>query len=94
MLASAEGLNLGASKTVLFLEMGWSPKLHEQCEGRIKGLRQKGRGRKGLHAVYLVGHNTIDIEIAAMLEAKRKVADMAMGDKVKMDFNFFVGLVK
>lgn len=94
MVAAAEGINLGASKSVVFIEQGWSPKLHEQCEGRIKGLRQKGRGRKGLHSIYLVGINTIDVEIAAMLEAKRQVADTAMGDVVKMDFNFFADLVK
>ena len=94
MIAASEGLNLGVSKAVLFLEQGWSPKIHEQCEGRIKGLRQAGRDRKFIHSYYLVGYDTIDIEIAAMLEAKRKVADAAMGDTVKLDFNFFVDLVK
>ena len=94
MIAASEGLNLGASKSVLFLEQGWSPKIHEQCEGRIKGLRQKGRDRKFTHSYYLVGHDTIDVEIAVMLEAKRQVADTAMGDVVKLDFNFFAGLVK
>lgn len=94
MIAAAEGLNLGASKAVLFLEQGWSPKLHEQCEGRIKGLRQAGRDRKLIYSYYLVGYDTIDVEIAAMLEAKRNVADTAMGDTVKLDFNFFSNLVK
>ena len=94
MLAASEGLNLGVSKAVLFLEQGWTPKIHEQCEGRIKGLRQMGRDRKFIHSYYLVGYDTIDVEISAMLEAKRKVADTAMGDTVKLDFNFFSGLVK
>ena len=94
MIAASEGLNLGVSKAVLFLEQGWSPKIHEQCEGRIKGLRQKGRDRNFIHSYYLVGYDTIDVEIAAMLEAKRNVADTAMGDTVKLDFNFFANLVK
>lgn len=94
MIAASEGLNLGVSKSVLFLEQGWSPKIHEQCEGRIKGLRQKGRNRNFIHSYYLVGYDTIDVEIAAMLEAKRQVADTAMGDTVKLDFNFFTNLVK
>ena len=94
MIAASEGLNLGVSKAVLFLEQGWSPKIHEQCEGRIKGLRQKGRNRNFIHSYYLVGYDTIDVEIAAMLEAKRNVADTAMGDTVKLDFNFFTNLVK
>ena len=94
MIAASEGLNLGASKAVLFMEQGWSPKLHEQCEGRIRGLRQAGRDRKLIYSYYLVGYDTIDIEIAAMLEAKRKVGDTAMGDDVKLDFDFFSKLVK
>lgn len=94
MIAASEGLNLGASKAVLFLEQGWTPKIHEQCEGRIKGLRQVGRDRKLIYSYYLVGYDTIDVEIAAMLEAKCNVADTAMGDKVKLDFNFFSNLVK
>ena len=94
MIAASEGLNLGVSKAVLFLEQGWSPKLHEQCEGRIKGLRQAGRDRKLIYSYYLVGYDTIDIEISAMLEAKRSVGDKAMGDTVKLDFNFFRTLVK
>ena len=94
MIAASEGLNLGVSKAVLFLEQGWSPKLHEQCEGRIKGLRQAGRDRKLIYSYYLVGYDTIDMEISAMLEAKRKVGDMAMGDTVKLNFNFFSSLVK
>ncbi len=92
--AASEGLNLGISKTVVTLELDWSPKTHEQCEGRIKGLRQIGRGRKTTHSYYLLGIDTIDIEISAMLEAKRKVIDTAMGDDVKLDFDFLAGLVK
>jgi SNF2 family DNA or RNA helicase len=76
------------------LEFDWSPKTHEQCEGRIKGLRQMGRGRKITHSYYLVGIDTIDIEIINMIESKRKVIDTAMDDKVKLDFDFLVNLVK
>jgi len=94
MIAVSEAINLGVSKSVLFIELGWSPKLHEQCEGRIKGLRQSGRGRKTTHAYYLIGIDTIDVEIAAMLEAKREIADTAMDDEVRMNFDFFKNLVK
>lgn len=94
MIAASEGLNFGVSKAVLFLEQGWSPKLHEQCEGRIKGLRQAGRDRKLIYSYYIVGYDTIDMEISAMLESKRKAGDMAMGDTVKLNFNFFSSLVK
>jgi SWI/SNF-related matrix-associated actin-dependent regulator 1 of chromatin subfamily A len=94
MKAASEGLNLGISKTVVHLEFDWSPKTHEQCEGRIKGLRQMGRGRAKTHSIYIVGLETIDIEIIDMLETKRKVIDTAMSDDTKMDFDFFVDLVK
>ncbi|MHA1138537.1 MAG: SNF2-related protein [Candidatus Thorarchaeota archaeon] len=94
MKAASEGLNLGISKTVVHLEFDWSPKTHEQCEGRIKGLRQMGRGRTTTHSIYIVGLDTIDIEIINMLEAKRDVIDIAMGDNVNLDFDFFANLVK
>ena len=92
--SAGEGLNMGISKTVMHLEFDWSPKTHEQCEGRIKGLRQIGRGRKTTHSYYLVGIDTIDIEIIAMLEAKRKVIDVALDDSTKLDFDFLANLVK
>ena len=94
MKAASEGLNLGISKTVVHLEFDWSPKTHEQCEGRIKGLRQMGRGRTKTHSIYIVGLDTIDIEIIDMLESKRKVIDTALGDETKLDFDFLAGLVK
>lgn len=92
--AASEGLNLGVAKTVVHLELDWSPKVHEQCEGRIKGLRQMGRGRTTTHSIYILGIDTIDVEISAMLESKRKVIDAAMGDSTKLDFDFLAGLVK
>jgi SWI/SNF-related matrix-associated actin-dependent regulator 1 of chromatin subfamily A len=92
--AASEGLNLGISKTVVHLEFDWSPKTHEQCEGRIKGLRQIGRGRKTIRSVYIFGIDTIDVEIIAMLESKRKVIDVAMGNEVKLDFDFLADLVR
>lgn len=94
MKAASEGLNLGISKTVVHLEFDWSPKTHEQCEGRIKGLRQMGRGRTTTHSIYIIGIDTIDIEIIDMLESKRKVIDTAMDDDVKLDFDFLADLVK
>lgn len=92
--AMSEGINLGVSKTVLTLEFDWSPKTHEQCEGRIKGLRQMGRGRKFTRSYYLAGIDTVDIEIINMLESKRKVIDGVMDDDTKLDFDFLAGLVK
>ena len=92
--AAGEALNMGISKTVVTLEFDWSPKSHEQAEGRIKGLRQMGRGRTTTHSYYLVGINTIDIDIIDMLESKRKVIDVAMDDPTKLDFDFLANLVK
>ena len=92
--AAGEGLNLGISKAILTLEFDWSPKSHEQAEGRIKGLRQLGRGRTTTHSIYILGIDTIDVEISAMLEAKRKVIDIAMDDDVKLDFDFLADLVR
>ncbi len=53
-----------------------------------------GRGRTTTHSYYLVGINTIDIDIIDMLESKRKVIDVAMDDPTKLDFDFLANLVK
>jgi SNF2 family DNA or RNA helicase len=93
--AAGEGINLGAAQTVIFMEFEWTPASHEQAEGRLKGLRQKGRGRKHTYAYYFMGTKTIDEEIAAMLENKRQVINGVIGaKKQKMNFNFLTGLVK
>lgn len=93
--AAGEGINLGAAQTVAFIEFEWTPAAHEQAEGRLKGLRQAGRGRKHTYAYYFVAERTIDEEIITMLENKRQVVNGVVGvvDQ-KLDFNFLVGLVK
>lgn len=93
--AAGEGINLGAAQTVCFIEFEWAPATHEQAEGRLKGLRQKGRGRKHTYAYYFAAERTIDEEIIKMLENKRQVVNGVVGvvDQ-KLDFNFLTGLVK
>ena len=93
--AAGEGISLGISKTIIFVEFDWTPAVHEQAEGRLKGLRQKDRRRKNTFAYYLVADKTIDEEIIKMLEAKREVVNGVVGAvDQKMNFNFLTGLVK
>ncbi len=93
--AAGEGISLGISKIILFTEFDWTPAVHEQAEGRLKGLRQKGRGRTSTFAYYFVGDKTIDEEIIRMLENKRQVVSGAVGAvDQKLDFNFLTNLVK
>jgi SNF2 family DNA or RNA helicase len=64
-------------------------------DGRLKGLRQAGRGRKHTYAYYFVAERTIDEEIIKMLENKRQVVNGIIGAvDQKLDFNFLVGLIK
>ncbi len=76
--ACGQGLNLHASSTVLFLEMGWSPGEHDQAEDRVLRI---GQTADKMNSYFMVGYKTIDIDIFNMIENKRKVLARVMDGK-------------
>jgi len=68
--ACGEGLNLFASSTVLFLEMGWNPGEHDQAEDRVLRI---GQTSDKMNSYFMVGYKTVDMDIFNMIENKRKV---------------------
>lgn len=69
--AMGEGLDLFAASHVAFVELGWSPKDMLQAEDRLHRIGQKD----SVMVHYLVAENTIEDEIAAIIEKKVQLSD-------------------
>jgi SWI/SNF-related matrix-associated actin-dependent regulator 1 of chromatin subfamily A len=83
--AAGVGITLTAASDVAFLELGWTPALHDQAEDRCHRIGQKN----AVNVVYLLAEKTIDAQIAAMLEQKRDVIDRITEDDNTLSFELF-----
>jgi len=83
--AAGVGITLTAAADVAFLELGWTPALHEQAEDRCHRIGQKN----AVNIYYLLAESTIDASIAAMLEGKRDVIDHITEDELGQGFDLF-----
>ncbi len=68
-LVAGQGITLTRASNVAFLELEWTPALHDQAEDRLHRIGQ----RDAVTAWYLLAAGTIDEAIAALLERKRGV---------------------
>lgn len=68
-----DGLQKVAS-SVAFCELGWTPSEHNQAEDRLQRIGQEG----SVTCYYLLAENTIEEDIAALIEEKREVVEKTM----------------
>jgi len=73
--AAKEGVTLTASYHVVFLEMWWSGKDHEQAEDRCYG---RAGDLHGATAWYLIAHDTIEEFRANVLDLKNRTLERIM----------------
>ena len=71
MQAASQGITLVRASNVAFLELDWTPARHDQAEDRCHRIGQ----RDAVTAYYLLASQTIDEQMASVLQRKRGVID-------------------
>ena len=62
------GLTLTASHTTVFIQLGWNPGLHDQCEARVHRIGQKS---DSVNAIYFIAKDTVEEKILGLIDGKR-----------------------
>lgn len=87
---AAQGITLTRASNVAFLELEWTPAMHDQAEDRCHRIGQ----RDAVTAWYLLAANTIDETMATLIQRKRGIVG-AVTDGTRADSDGLVdGVVR
>ncbi|MDX6665208.1 MAG: SWI/SNF-related matrix-associated actin-dependent regulator of chromatin subfamily A-like protein 1, partial [Solirubrobacteraceae bacterium] len=79
---AAQGITLTRASNVCFLELEWTPAMHDQAEDRCHRIGQ----RDAVTAWYLLAASTIDETMAELIQRKRAIVNaVTEGSKVDSD---------
>lgn len=79
--AAGVGLTLTAAYATATVELGWNPSQHNQAEDRVHRI---GQTNDFVNAYYLLARDTIEEELADIIDVKRKVVNQVLDG----DFDF------
>ena len=88
--AGGEAITLTAASNIAIIELPWKPGDIDQPIGRCHRIGQK----KAVNAWFLLGANTIEEDLAELIDEKRKVIDQAIDGKYTKDSDLLTELIK
>ncbi len=87
---AAQGITLTRASNVCFLELEWTPAIHDQAEDRCHRIGQ----RDAVSAWYLLAAETIDETMARLIQRKREVVDAITDGRELPDGGLIDGVVR
>ena len=87
---AAQGITLTRASNVAFLELEWTPAMHDQAEDRCHRIGQ----RDAVTAWYLLAAGTIDETMARLIQSKRAVVAAVTDGRVLADDGLVDGVVR
>ena len=87
---AAQGITLTRASNVCFLELEWTPAIHDQAEDRCHRIGQ----RDAVTAWYLLAAETIDETMARLIQRKREVVDAITDGRELADGGLIEGVVR
>ncbi len=87
---AAQGITLTRASNVCFLELEWTPAIHDQAEDRCHRIGQ----RDAVTAWYLLAAETIDETMARLIQRKREVVDAVTDGRELTDGGLIEGVVR
>ena len=85
-----QGITLTHASNVAFLDLEWTPALHDQAEDRCHRIGQ----RDAVCAWYLLAAQTIDETMLELVERKRRVVDAVTDGRVEAEEAVIEGVVR
>jgi SWI/SNF-related matrix-associated actin-dependent regulator 1 of chromatin subfamily A len=87
---AGQGITLTRASNVCFLELEWTPALHDQAEDRCHRIGQ----RDAVTAWYLLAAETSDETMARLIQRKRQVVDAVTDGRALPDAGLIDGVVR
>ncbi|HET9074704.1 MAG TPA: DEAD/DEAH box helicase [Solirubrobacteraceae bacterium] len=87
---AAQGITLTRASNVCFLELEWTPAIHDQAEDRVHRIGQ----RDSVSAWYLLAAETIDETMARLIQRKREVVDAITDGRALPDGGLVEGVIR
>ncbi len=87
---AAQGITLTRASNVAFLELEWTPAMHDQAEDRCHRIGQ----RDAVTAWYLLAADTIDETMAALIARKREIVAAVTEGRAPEDVGLVEGVVR